>query len=79
MKVITDSIGNYSPAYFKSKANVQSKPESAEAQKVISADEKKFFANLYPAQHEDVMNYQFYNAKGKVSGVLVGSNFDKRG
>lgn len=79
MKVTTNSIGNYSPAYFKSNQNTQAKSALNEPQKMISADEKKFFANLYPAQREDVMNYRFYNSKGKISGVLVGSKFDKRG
>lgn len=79
MKITTDALGNYSPAYFKSKVNTQTKTDAAETQKVISNDEKKFFANLYPAQQEDVMNYQFYNAKGKVAGIHVGSHIDRRG
>lgn len=79
MKVTTNSIGNYAPTYFKYNPNVQSKAGLNEKQKIVSADEKKFFASLYPAQQEDVMNYQFYNSKGKVSGILIGSNFDKRG
>ncbi len=78
MKVSTNNIGNYSPAYFKAQA---ARTEAVQKQKTesISAEEKKFFANLYPAQKDEVLGYQMYNAKGKVSGVHVGSLFDRRG
>ncbi|KAF0151636.1 MAG: hypothetical protein FD143_1769 [Ignavibacteria bacterium] len=78
MKVTTNNIGNYSPAYFKAEL---AKTEAAQKTKPgnISAEEKKFFANLYPAHKEEVLGYQIYNAKGKVSGVHVGSLFDRRG
>jgi hypothetical protein len=78
MKVSTTNIGTYSPAYFKA---AMAKTESAQKTKTesISVEEKKFFADLYPAQKEEVLGYQLYNAKGKVSGVHVGSLFDRRG
>lgn len=78
MKVTTNIVGNYSPAYFKqalNKAEAIQKPNTDN----ISVEEKKFFADLYPAQKEEVMGYEFYNSKGKVSGLHVGSLFDKRG
>ncbi|MFZ5947258.1 MAG: hypothetical protein ACOYU5_04755 [Stygiobacter sp.] len=75
MKINTNVIGNYSTPYVKHVSNENRQVEN----KVITNDEKKFFSDLYPARKEEVMNYQFYNAKGKVSGLHVGSLFDKRG
>jgi hypothetical protein len=76
MKVTTNTVGNYSPTYFKQNVNRTHAPQKTDS---ISSEEKKFFAELYPAQKEEVMGYQLYNAKGKVSGMHVGSLFDKRG
>jgi len=78
MKVTTNNIGNYSPAYFKAALAKTEAAQKVKAQS-ITAEEKKFFADLYPAQKEEVLGYQHYNAKGKVSGVHVGSLFDRRG
>ncbi len=78
MKVTTNLVGNYSPAYFKQPVNRKETVQNTSTEK-ISSEEKKFFANLYPAQAEEVMGYQLYNAKGKVSGMHVGSLFDRRG
>ncbi len=78
MKVTTNTVGNYSPAYFKQNINRANETQKAKTEN-ISSDEKKFFANLYPAQKEEVMGYELYNAKGKVSGMHVGSLFDRRG
>lgn len=78
MKVSTNNIGNYSPAYFKA-AIVKTEAANKTKTESISVEEKKFFADLYPAQKEEVLGYQLYNAKGKVSGVHLGSLFDRRG
>lgn len=78
MKVTTNTVGNYSPAYFKQNINRTNDVQKTKSEN-ISSDEKKFFANLYPAQKEEVMGYELYNAKGKVSGMHVGSLFDRRG
>ena len=79
MKVTTNSIGNYHPTYMKAaaanKADISQKFNS----EIISHEEKKYFAQLYPAKQDEIMGYQLYNSKGKVSGVHVGSLFDKRG
>ncbi len=78
MRVSTNSVGNYQPAYLKpnsiNRTDVAQKP----AEK-ISVEEKKFFAELYPNKQQEISGYQSYNAKGKVSGVHVGSLFDRRG
>lgn len=75
MKINTNVIGNYSTNYVRHVNNEMRQVEN----KTITNDEKKFFSELYPNKKEEVMNYQFYNAKGKVSGLHVGSLFDKRG
>jgi len=78
MKITANAIGNYSPEYFKT-TNVNRTQNTPSSKETISAEEKKFFAGLYPAQKSEVMEYQLYNSKGKVSGIHVGSLFDRRG
>ncbi len=77
MKINMNTVGNYAPSYLKAVPNSVS--EEAKRNVNISAEEKKFFAELYPAQKEEIMKYQTYNSKGKISGVHVGSLFDRRG
>jgi hypothetical protein len=78
MKITANAVGNYSPAYFKTVAANRTE-NTQTTQATISTEEKKFFAGLYPAQKDEVMEYKLYNSKGKVSGVHVGSLFDRRG
>jgi hypothetical protein len=79
MKITTNSIGNYGQTYLK--PNVVDRNEQIQKTNKdnISTDEKTFFAKLYPAQKDEILGYQFYNLKGKISGVHVGSLFDRRG
>ena len=79
MKITSNSIGNYGPGYMKPVQAARTEAAGRAEAKSISVEEKKFFANLYPAQTDEVMNYQFYTAKGKVTGAHVGSLFDRRG
>ena len=79
MRVSTNSIGNYSPTYMKAAAANKTAASQKASNEIISPEEKKYFAQLYPAKQNEIMDYQLYNSKGKVSGVHVGSLFDKRG
>jgi hypothetical protein len=79
MKVSTNSIGNYQPTYMKAAAANRNENAQKINKENISTAEKKFFAELYPSRHEEIMGYQLYDSKGKVSGVHVGSLFDRRG
>jgi hypothetical protein len=79
MKVSTNSIGNYHPTYMKTAAANKTDAALKINNEIISSEEKKYFAQLYPARQDEIMGYQLYNSKGKVSGVHVGSLFDKRG
>lgn len=74
MKITTNSIGNYSVVNHGTlnNANKIKKPE-------VTQEEKKFFANLYPEKQKEILSYEFYNAKGKVTGVTIGSIIDRRG
>ncbi|MGE5400391.1 MAG: hypothetical protein ACM3S2_08300 [Ignavibacteriales bacterium] len=84
MKIIsTNNIGNYGPGYVKS---VRQKPNVGETQQTampknekITNEEKNFFVNLYPESRKEIADYHFYQKSGKMSGVSVGSLFDKRG
>lgn len=79
MRVSTNSIGNYQPTYMKAHAAKRNDAVQKINNENISVAEKKFFAELFPGRQEEIMGYQSYNSKGKVSGVHVGSLFDKRG
>lgn len=80
MKITTNEFGNYST---KVNQTTVSPKQAADVQKqslgTITKEEKKFFADLYPEKKEDVMNYHFYQKTGKMTGVTLGTLFDKRG
>ncbi|PKL83954.1 MAG: hypothetical protein CVV24_02245 [Ignavibacteriae bacterium HGW-Ignavibacteriae-3] len=79
MKVSTNSIGNYQPSYIRTNAVTRNDAVQKTEKENISVEEKKFFAELYPGRRDEIAGYQSYNSKGKVSGVHVGSLFDRRG
>lgn len=83
MKIENNVIGNYGPAIKKNQALLnktpQEIPEKISADAKLSNDEKKYFANLYPENAKEIMDYHFYERNGKMSGVKLGSNFDKKG
>jgi len=82
MRIDTNSIGNYS-AYLRP---VQARPKveaavTVEPAKVanVTNEEKNFFVKMYPENKSEIMDYHFYGRDGKMSGVSVGSLFDRRG
>lgn len=79
MKISTNPIGNYGPSYIQKMQQQKTSVNTAPVKDKISVEEKKFFANMYPTNQNEIMEYDFYNLKGKVSGMHVGSLFDKRG
>ena len=83
MKIENNGVGNYGPTIKKNQA-LLNKPTGEISEKVkddtkLSQDEKKYFANLYPESTKEIMDYHFYERNGKMSGVKLGSNFDRRG
>ena len=73
-------IGNYS-AYGlnnakSNKTNIKNTVAQSES---INPDEKKFFAEMYPTKQNEIMEYYYYERSGKMNGISVGTNIDKRG
>ncbi|MDT3695794.1 MAG: hypothetical protein ROY99_05325 [Ignavibacterium sp.] len=81
MAVTMNSIGNYSAYNFKTtnagksftKHPTSIKPEE------INNEEKKFFAGMYPAKQSEIMEYYYYEKSGRMNGIAVGTNIDRRG
>ena len=81
MAVGLNSIGNYS-AYGLSNtksSKTNSKNAAMELNENINRDEKKFFAEMYPAKQNEIMEYYYYEKSGKMNGISVGTNIDRRG
>lgn len=83
MKITPNTVGNYSPYNMKintvqPKVNTEQISESKNTEP-ISKEEKTFFTKMYPENKEEIIDYHFYRNTGKMSGVAVGSLFDKRG
>ncbi len=89
MKISTNMIGNYSPNIARnvnSTAKAKETSPKFEMQKVASkkpesltAEEKNFFADLYPDKKNEIVDYHFYKRSGELSGVKIGSIIDRRG
>ena len=83
MKITPNAIGNYSPYNMKTntverKINTEQVSEQKKSEP-ISKEEKTFFTKMYPESKDEIIDYHFYRNTGKMSGVAVGSLFDKRG
>lgn len=94
MKIEANHIGNYRPSYVNNNGqnanNVTStrgktetsspvKAAGSENTASITTEEKKYFTNMYPASRQEIADYHYYSRDGKMSGVSVGSLFDRRG
>jgi len=82
MKIGATAAGNYNPFQVKNvapKPKVDFSKELNNTDQVINKDEKQFFTNLYPENKTEIIDYHFYQRSGKMSGVAVGINIDKRG
>lgn len=81
MAVSMNSIGNYS-AYGLNNAKSDKthiKNAVTAQSENINPEEKKFFAEMYPAKQNEIMEYYYYERSGKMNGISVGTNIDKRG
>ena len=79
MKITTNLIDDHEQVYIKPNPVNRNELTQKTNSENISSEEINFFAKLYPTQKDEVLGYQFYNSKGKISGVHVGSLFDRRG
>ncbi|GBD88071.1 hypothetical protein BMS3Abin03_02005 [bacterium BMS3Abin03] len=77
MKISTNAINNYT---LQTVSQVN-KPADIKKQELgsLSSDEKNFFVDVYPNYQNEIMDYHYYNKEGKMSGVSLGSNIDRRG
>ena len=88
MRIGTNPIGNYSPVYKKTAVSNTVKTNSvaqtaktavAEPTSALNKTEKAFFSKMYPENTAKIMDHHFYMKNGNMSGVTVGSLFDRRG
>lgn len=79
MRISTNPVGNYSPVYKKPAVAKTVKASSVESNSTINNSEKAFFSKMYPQNKEKIMEHHFYMKNGNMSGVTVGSLFDRRG
>jgi hypothetical protein len=81
MAVSMNSIGNYSAYGLNSAGSSKSNIKNAAQPKneSLNNDEKKFFAEMYPAKQTEIMEYYYYERSGKMNGISVGTNIDRRG
>ncbi|MEI7811714.1 MAG: hypothetical protein WCJ01_04725 [Ignavibacteria bacterium] len=81
MEIIANKVGNYGPGYA-NQVKPKAKPEekfsiqNVNAQE-INTDEKKYSMNT--GKKNEIVDYHYYQKSGKMSGVSIGSLFDKRG
>jgi len=80
MVVTQTSNGNYTKVNPKPRTySASSAPEKFIGNDRIDSREKKFFANMFPENKEEIMSYHFYEKTGKMNGIKIGSNYDRRG
>ncbi|MCH7962717.1 MAG: hypothetical protein IH950_05715 [Bacteroidetes bacterium] len=77
MKILMNAVNNYTLQSL-NKIDNRNKIKN-ELAGALSKDEKNFFAEVYPKNRSEIMDYHYYNNTGKMSGVSVGSNIDRRG
>ncbi len=86
MKISTNMIGNYGPQVSRNipkQTKIQeafdiSKTSGSIDKSLVTTEEKKFFTEMYPENKTEIVNH-FYSKNGKMTGVKVGSLFNKRG
>ena len=81
MALNLNTIGNYSPSGVMTNNHSFSAKSSNESRgtEKISSDEKEYFADMYPSNKTEIMDYSFYGRTGKMNGVSIGINIDRRG
>lgn len=81
MALSMNSIGNYSAYNF----NTNKAAKSASGKNTsfnpdaINSEEKKYFAKMYPEKQTEIMEYYYYEKSGRMNGIAVGTNIDRRG
>lgn len=80
MAVNLNPVGNYTPYGLNSNVNNKTnvKNTAVSQNENINSDEKKFFAGMYPAKKTEIMEY-YYEKSGRMNGISLGTNIDRRG
>ncbi len=89
MKILTNSVGNYSPHTNNNsvkQAKLTQKKEGTDLETVaktknndLTSDEKNYFMKVYPQNTSEIIDYHFYQKNGEMSGVKIGSLLNRRG
>ena len=79
MKISTNPVGNYTRPMMQTAPPIQKQEVQKNILANVTTDEKNFFVKLFPENKTEIIDYHFYGREGKMSGVSVGSQFDKRG
>jgi len=79
MKISTNPVGNYTRPMAQTIHPIIKQEVQKNTLAPITTDEQNFFVKLYPENKTEIMDYHFYGREGKMSGVSIGSQFDKRG
>lgn len=79
MKISTNPVGNYTRPMAQTTHPIIKQEVQKNTLAPITTDEKSFFVKLFPENKTEIMDYHFYGRGGKMSGVSIGSQFDKRG
>ncbi|MCU0344597.1 MAG: hypothetical protein MUF28_12345, partial [Ignavibacterium sp.] len=68
MAVNLNSIGNYSAYGLNNAKNskINIKSASLVQSESINPDEKNFFAEMYPAKQNEIMEYYYYERSGRM-------------
>ena len=79
MKIGTNPVGNYNPVFRATQLTKAAELNKVQEQTTINKKEKAFFSQMYPQNKDQIMNHHFYMKDGNMSGVMVGSLFDRKG
>ncbi|MFH0734135.1 MAG: hypothetical protein V1773_07510 [bacterium] len=81
MMITSNTIGNYNPYSINNSRTVSDlkNTQTADNNTKVTSEEKEFFTKMYPENKTEIIDYHYYQRTGKMSGVSVGSMFDRRG
>lgn len=77
MKISDNYSGTYNVYAIRQQAAAAARAKETTSP-AVSNEEKAFFMDMYPEQKTEIQDYHFYQRSGKMSGVSVGSLFDRR-
>ncbi len=81
MRITSNTVGNYNPYSINNSKSVSElkNSQTTDTSTKVTKEEKEFFSKMYPENQPEIIDYHYYQRSGKMSGVSVGSLFDRRG